>query len=411
MQQPPKSASTIAEALFTNSRWRNWSPVRELSPERLQGWLDQWRAGLIAPAARLFREIEERDDVVLAVASKRKAAVAACEWEVIQLEESPAAARHADALRFLYDNLVASDALDLDEEGDMATALESMADAIGSKYSVHEILWRASPRGLTAELRSVPLWFFERSTGRLTFQPQQTGTPGMELHSGEWLTTVSRTWLHKATAIAYLYKVYPLRDWLQYTERHGMPAFIGSTSARPDSDEWAGLEDAVAALASEFAAVVSESSRLQALDLGTQGELPYSPLVDRMDRAIATIWRGGDLSTLSRSNGVGAESQGEEAAGLLQADCKLLESTLNTQLGRWAIRYAFGPDTKPLAYLRLRPKSNPDQAGEIARFESAQRLRTPLSLRQIREELSLATPEDAADTLLPSLTPPPFPRN
>jgi len=69
-----------------------------------------------------------------------------------------------------------------------------------------------------------------------------------------------------------------------------------------------------------------------------------------MDRALASLWRGSDLSTLSGDR-AGASLQGDESNILLEDDAAMISETLQLYIDRWVIWQKFG--VRPLAYSRI----------------------------------------------------------
>jgi hypothetical protein len=92
-----------------------------------------------------------------------------------------------------------------------------------------------------------------------------------------------------------------------------------------------------------------------------------------MDRMIATLVRVGDLSTISRKDSVGGNSQEDETAALLEDDCALVSETLQTQLDRLVIRMVHGDET-PAAYIVINPPDTTDAKREIEIDEALARL-------------------------------------
>jgi phage gp29-like protein len=175
----------------------------------------------------------------------------------------------------------------------------------------------------------------------------------------------------EASSAAYMFKHLPLKDWLLYCDKHGMPGVQGKTNAAKNSAEWNNMVDAVEAIASDFSCVTSKDDEIAKIDLSQSGELPFPPLVDRMDRAMSALWRGGDLSSMSstQGQGQGASVQGDEADLLEQDDAELISESLNSQIDPWVIRYAIGDET-PLAYVKIivPEKKNTDQDLKIDTF-------------------------------------------
>lgn len=384
-----KTTTTLPPARLRQSRRSAFNPVRALTPESLTRQLDSFHAGHLAEAARLWEVIEQRDDVVKAVAAKRKKAPARFGWDIEPADNSPQALRHKASLEDFYRNLESTSAVDQNERGGLSLLLRQMMDAMGKRYAVHEIVWRPQPGGqsLHASFRFVPLWFFENRTGRLRFLPSDVAREGQSLRDGEWLVTAGDG-LMEATSVAYLFKHLPLRDWLIYCERNGMPGVRGVTDAAPGSAEWESARDAVRDFGAEFHALMSRGTDIEAIDLSASGQLPYPQLIDRMDKAIATLWRGSSMGTVADS-GAGISLQGRETALIERQDIAHLSETLHTQVDRWVTQYLFGE--KPRARIVLRHKESGLGEEEIEQTQELLSATLPQAIASLVKRLTTHT--------------------
>jgi hypothetical protein len=139
---------------------------------------------------------------------------------------------------------------------------------------------------------------------------------------------------------------------------------------------------------------MSRGTEIEAIDLSSRGELPYPALIDHMDRAIAALWRGSDLTTLSRQSGAGASLQADETAVLEEDDAAMISETLNAQVDKFVLEYLFeGEDVK--AYVRLSPNVKKSVRDEIALYRDLYYLGIPLALDDIRKRFGLTTPADS----------------
>ena len=348
-------ADVGAERVLMNMQSR-FNPLRTLTPDILSRQIEDFDIGHIRGLALTMRAISMRDDVLKSVKPKRIKSTSRNRYDILAVDDSPQAKKHKKALEDFYNNLRCTNAVDRNQRGGFSLLIRQMMEAIGDLYAVHEIVWMPTARSLTAEFRFAPLWFFENTTGKLRYLEAEGSITGRDIEDGGWMTTVGDG-LMIACAIAYMFKQLPLKDWLIYCERNAMPGIHGKTSATPNSTQWKNMVAAVAAMAADFSCVTSKDEEIGKIDLNVSGTLPYPPLVERMDRAMATMWRGGDLSTISagQGQGQGASLQGDETASLEDDDCQLISETLNEQVDRWVIRYALGDET-PLAYIKLQPK-------------------------------------------------------
>jgi phage gp29-like protein len=376
------------------------NPVRDLTPENLVQALDAYYRGELRRLALIMDRIEDTDDVLKVVAGKAKKQPGTRGWEIIAEDKSPEAAAHKEALENFYNRLTVTSAIDLDQRGEINLLLFQMMDAKAKGYALHEILWDPQPGYLTAELRFVPLWFFERRTGRLRFLADDHAYDGDDLEPGRWLITHGDG-LMRTCAIAKLYKDMPLKDWVIYTGRHGMPGIIGKTHAQFDSPEWRAMDAAVLNFSAEFAATMSANDEITTIDATAKGELPHPKLVERMDRAMASIWRGADLSTISagEGEGTGASLQGDEAEILAAADSENLADTLRRAIDRVVIKWCCGADV-PKAYFALSGVTKDTTEQDLKVDDQLHRMGFPISIESLAGRYGRTIP-DADETLLP----------
>ena len=347
-----------------------FNPLRSLTPERLASALDQAAAGWLREQALICEVIEQREAIVRSVMTKRRAAVARRDWTIITPDpDHPKADAHKATLEHFYNNLTVTDATDLNVRTGFSGLLRQMMDAIIQRYAVHEIVWQPGPDGLTAELRRVPLYFFENRTGKLRFVGPETRADGTELEDDGWMVTVADG-LGEALSICYMYKRMGVQDLLAFSEKFSIPGVLGRTSAKKDSAEGNAMRDSVLAYASEWVGLVygddgAIKDPIQVIQTPAGATLPQMTICEYMDRMIATLVRGGDLSTISRDNSTGSNPQQADADALLEDDCALVSETLQTQLDRLVIRMVHGDDTAA-AYIVINPPSNQDLTKDLA---------------------------------------------
>lgn len=385
-----KTSKVTAERIRVHFRSR-FDPIQNLTPERLARQLDAFHAGRLREAALTWEAIEQRDDVIQSVASKRKMSAARNGWDVLCREDCRESQQQRVALEYFMNNLSATNALDENVRGGWPLLLRQMMDAVGKRYAVHEIVW--APQGkkqMSAQFRFCPLWFFENTSGRLRFLPAEHANEGEDLEENAWLVT-SGPGIMEACSVAFVYKHVPLRDWLIYCERNGMPGVRGVTDALPGTEEWNDALEAVEAFGAEFKALMTRGTDIEAIDLGARGELPYPALVERMDRGIAVLWRGSDLSTISREGGVGASLQLEEPDLLAESDAMLLSDTLNQQVVRPLMEHLFGEE--PRVRLQIRPGRHRSLERDLQIVRAAHDLGFEINERDFRERFGLAEVE------------------
>ena len=382
-----------------------FNPVANLTPEKLANQLTSFKAGDLRELALTMDAIEERDDTLAGVVPKAKSAVARHGFEIVVNEHIPAgmeqlAEQQREALQYFYDHVRAENALEGDEVGEFSLLVRQMMDAKGKRYAAHHIVWQSDgPGRYSARLIHVPLWFFEARTGKLRYIAQPFGYDGVPLEAGAWMVSVGQG-LMRACAVAWMFKRMSLNDWVSYCDKFGFPGIHGKTDSAKGSPEWNDFVDAIAAFANDWSAVTNRAADINLIEAKGQGVLPFPPLVERMDRALATLWRGGDLSTMSKDGAaVGSNSQSGESDIIEQDDAQWVGEQLRLKLDRLVIDYTFGEGTPALAYVKVltAAKDNIDLDLKIDAF--AVQNGHPISKKQFAERYSRPLP-DAADELL-----------
>lgn len=406
MQLRTEPQTTLTPARVQMSLRMRFNPIRQLTPELLSSYLEQFRIGFFRNAALAWDAIERRDATVMSVAPKRKMSVSRHGYEVLTVDDSPKAMAQKEFLEHFYDNCSATTALEPDEEGGFSLLLRQMMDSVGKRYSVHEIIWQPKPDGnLSAKFIHCPLWWFEGTIGKLRYLLNEFSVYGVDMQPGEWLITVGPG-IMEACSVAYMYKNLSLRDWLSFSEKFGFPGILGKTQGALGSAEWNAMEEAVRNFASDWAAVTNSGNEIDLIEAKTTGQSPFQELVEMMDRRIVTLWRGSDLGTNSRSNGTGASLQAGESEILEVDDAMMLTETLARKVSRYALAWKFGNVT-PLAYVKIKvaPQAATDMDLRIDQFLLS--CGFPLSVRDAANRFSRPMPDGTDENEL--LTPPASP--
>ena len=405
--------SLIDPERIARNKLTRFNPIRGLNPATLTRRLDDWDAGYLREFALTADKIARRDYILQTVIPKRKGAVSRKKWTIQIVEgedDNPDAMAQKEALTYFYNNLKATSAKEQNLIGGTQTFIRQLMDAVGMRYAAHEILWKQSPNGVTAVMNHVPLEFFENRTGKLRFLQNDYDLDGIPLEEGSWLVGV-HDGVMEACSVCYLYKTMPLRDWVSYSEKHGLMPFVGRTDAAPNSEQYIALEQAVAKMSSEFSAVVNGQDTIEKIDFTQSGQLPFPPLVELMDKALSAIWRGGDLSTLSagQGQGQGASLQGDESDVLEDDDCQWVSEVLQLQLDPLVLRIAFGNDVVPLAYFSLGGAKQIDVEREIKVDEFLLKAGAPMAVGETLERYGRTKPEEGEPLLSQPQQPPGMP--
>lgn len=351
--QPVVDAAAVKVA-----RRQRFNPLRSLEPSTLARALDAFELGELREAALLWDSMRRRDDVLSAVCPKREMGPSRRKMEVLLVENAkgPAADKQKTDLEYFWNNASAVNAFDRNVKGQFSQVVRFIMRAVGDRYSAQHIVWKPSANGITAEFEFIPLYFFENTTGELRYLgPTGVGITGTEIDPDNWLVCGRESGLMEPCSIAYTFKSLSYQDWTAFNEKFGIPYIVGKTNAAKDSAEWDAMVEAVGAFMNDGGAVISTGSEYQILDGSkASNSLPFSGLIERCDRAIASLWLGSDLATMSRGdNSVGASLQGAETIKIEADDCQWVSEQLQ-RVDKLVLEYLYGEGVEILAQTQIR---------------------------------------------------------
>ena len=235
-------------------------------------------------------------------------------------------------------------------------------------FSCHDLSWKPLPNGeLEGTFTHVPLWHFENRTGELRYVPDIAGWDGIPMKPGEWMVSTGDG-IGIAACIVACMKRLGLTNWLIFTDRCVLPLLHAKTGAAFGSDQWKNLESALRNINRLAKLQTDPTTEISAIQMDGGKQNPFGPLIDWADRAIVTLYRGGDLATISRPDAVGANPQLDETDALEQRSCGRITETLNEQVSAFVIDYVLNEPLR--AEIVVEPVSKPDvkQDMEIDRF-------------------------------------------
>ena len=362
-----KRASALDDARVRMEQMAQYNALFHLDPDRLVDAITSFNAGDLGQLARIIRDFEARDDKMATCAMKMRASVGRCDYSILVkegFENDARAKRHAEILKRFWSTVNVTSRFNMNERGGLRLLKKQMMEAQSYGYAVHEIVWRPLPNGeIAAEFIKQPLWHFENRTGELRFLPTETAVEGVRMAEGEWLVTTGDG-VGIPASICAMAKRMCFQDWLLFSERSGMPIIVGTTGATFRSEQWNNIKGAIRNIYRDTRVLLDSSSRIEAIDTGHAANIPFPALVEWSDRAIAALYRGADLSTISKGDGTGASLQGDEAGMIEQDAAANLGETLHEQVDRFVIRYVTGDD-EPLASISIEPVKKPDVDTDI----------------------------------------------
>jgi hypothetical protein len=401
----PSGISQFNQARIEWAIRLKYSPMPTINMEVISSQLNAFRIGDFRQIGKTWEVMMERDGELAVNSDKRKSDAAGLEWQIVS-DGSLEGDRHAAALQYFYENLTATEALEQDATGGADELIYQVCSALDYRFSIHEMLLRvdnAAAREVTAEFRHSPLWFFECRRGYLGYMPHIFDLYGVPCVQGEWLTAVNMGWM-RSLCLAFVMKMYPLRDWLLYCTRYGSGFLEASTDAAMNSPEWNQAQEALLKLANDGVVLHSKGVSFNFLEQSARNALPFHPIVEMVNGLYAKCYRGVDLATGSRNahggqggpgggakNPAGASVQKEESGIFLTRDAKWVTGVFNERIDRPAIRFLF--DREPRAWFVLMPPLDDTSVHDLAALQGLVPMGFRVKLKEVYKRFRWSMPE------------------
>jgi hypothetical protein len=184
-----------------------------------------------------------------------------------------------------------------------------------------------------------------------------------------------------------------------------VPGIHGETTATVGSPEWLAFVAALRAFASDWVSATSGAPGSNKINLieaakGGTGTLPFQEIIERADRLYARQFRGGDLSTQSRTGPsvVGSDAQSGEGDIKLADDAQWLTDNCNANIDEPVIAYLF--NRTPKAWLRVQVPKKIETDREVKAMEFLAKSGGRVSVKAAHERLQVPLADPAETELL-----------
>jgi phage gp29-like protein len=215
--------------------------------------------------------------------------------------------------------------------------------------------------------------------------------------------------LARASAWAWLYANYVLKDWVSFCELFGQPIRVGKYPAGLDEDRIEVLRRAVSSIGTDAAAVIPEGMMIEFVQAASKGESSglYEKLLRYLDERVTLAVLGQTLTSGQTRGGGGSMALGEVhnlvRLDLLKADARQLAFTLNRDLVKPLIDLNRGPRER---YPKLRV--HVEEPEDLALLADSLAKLVPLGLKVeqsvVRDRFGFPDPPEGKNVEL--LTPP-----
>ena len=390
-KEPPKA---IRGALQLPTPFPSY-PARGLTPERLSRILREADEGNLADQAQLFEQMVERDALLMSLLQTRTLAVVGLDWRVEPADSSREARRIHAAFEEVWWSLPLEDPMT-----DLLSALGHGMSVVAMSWEWDGLLWR--PKGFRWVHPALLLYRSEEDQFYLQDAENRQGRPfpyggAIEHRYRARSGLPTRAGLLRAVAWYYLFKHYALKDWMVYAEVYGQPYRIGRYDPAAGEEERKRLEEAVRALGTDAAGVISKDTEIQILEVARgQGPEVYERLIRLANREMSQAILGQTLTSSEGDGGSYALAKVHERVriDLLRADARALAATLRRDLAEPFVAFNFGDRLGLAPYLVPEVEEERDLESRARVLSVLQGMGLSIPEAWLREEFGVPAPAE-----------------
>jgi phage gp29-like protein len=402
-------------------------PISGLEPNTLVSAMRDADLGDVELWMELCEEMEDRDAQVAQCLYTRKAAVVACDYDVMPWRDYrrrdnklPATAKDQEVADFVREVLFGLPSFE--------DRLLDLLDGIYKGFACLEINWKKGGRRRYTinDLIWVPqrkITFYNSEGGEPRLLTEQKSLEGVPLR-GDWVFHMPRTrsiepWrggLARDLAWWFAFKHFTIRNWLVFMETHAHPLRLGIYPQGMSEADKANIYNALRRMSTDQAALVAE---------GTDGKSPIKIEYPQTSQASGTFMSFSEYADsqitkciLGQTLTSGADGKGSYALGkihndvrltILAADADALSCTIRDQLIKPLVVYNYGKafaDRLPWFKIDYIPPEDMQKVATALGILS-QQVGVSFSEKSIHERFGTDAPDGDEDATTPEPKAPP----
>ena len=317
----------------------------EVTPYDVSRIISAANSGDTVELCKLAVEVEEKNWDIQNSMDTRRNALLGCGWHMEPGDETPQA--KAIAERF---EKVLRDAGNLNGLDTFYDLCSDLMGAVIAPFAASEIVWNnASITGF----QSIEARHFTLQYG---YEPRLITLEhpsGMELppykfvfhHNRRTGGDMARSGRIRTLAWLHVFQNYPMKDWLGFVERFGMPFVVARVSQNAWKNERDVIKGMIRAFGPSGGGVFSKDAEVQLLQAANAGggDNAYKTLLEYTGAAITKVLLGQLASSGEAAGWSNGGAQGKVRQDILEADARGLEKTVTAQLAAPWTAFNYGP--------------------------------------------------------------------
>lgn len=325
---PESGEHVYVEAIDRASSSRGGS----LTPQDVDWIMTTANSGDTVELSKLAVEIEEKNWDIQTAMQTRRNALLGCEWSVEPADTSDAGRNAAKGLEKAL--RAAGNLNGLDTFSDL---ISDMMGAVIAPFAISELIWDSAALSGFSSIEGRHFTLRDSYELRLITRENPSG---MELPPHKFVVhynrrsggDMARGGLIRTLAWLHVFQNYPIKDWLGFAERFGMPFIVAKVDRNTYDDNRSAIHSMIRNFGPSGGGVFDRNTEVQLLQAATDGGNVYRSLLDYTGDAITKVLLGQTASSGDSAGLSGGDAQSRVRQDILEADARALESTITSQI-------------------------------------------------------------------------------
>ena len=314
---------------------------------------------------KLAVEVEEKNWDIQNSMDTRRNALLGCDWHMTPGDDTPPAKEIAE--RFEKALRDAGNLNGLDTFYDLCGDLMG---AVIAPFAASEVVWN---NGTIEGFQSIEARHFTLQYG---YEPRLITLDhpsGMELppykfifhHNRRTGGDMARSGRIRTLAWLHVFQNFPMKDWLAFVERFGMPFIVARVSQNAWKNERDVIKGTIRAFGPSGGGVFTKETEVQLLQAANAGggDNAYKTLLEYTGAAITKVLLGQLASSGEASGWSNGGAQGKVRQDILEADARGIEKTVTARLAAPWTAFNYGP-AAPVPRLAIESEEPADEKAE-----------------------------------------------
>lgn len=328
-----------------------FNPLRMLTKPQIERMVNNWHHGDDVRMQMVFSQIEIQSPIYQVCINKRTAGVLNREWDILPVDETPAAKKQAEDVKAVFQKA--------DSRNDDGLT-EAIKHLVLSAFRGRSAVKPFFDENGDLFFKKLNNWNVLEYNGHFYWNPssEEVGwfdeagkPPTVQFLPKEEICYLTDSMpIDVPGLMLYLRQLVGEEQWARFVEKQGIPQVVINTPEGTPDNALALWNTRAMQIFEGGSGTLPYDAKINVLDTA-RGQDPFTEYIKHQMEMISILATGGTLMTIGGSTGLGsdlARVQQESFNSIVNQDCKRLSNALTDSVVNKVVKHLFGDNAQPL---------------------------------------------------------------